>query len=320
MKTISSNLSSYAIFTMAACIITASAASAASKPVDTISFSLGGTTGMYYRAFAPLSNYINSKSKVIRIIPTISSGSTENASNLVNRTSQLGCLYPEDAMEAYARDNNIRYVGPAIKTMPIHFVVLKSSKIMKVEDIKGRPISYGAPGTGSRRWMDAFMGHIGMADKVSEIPMGTEEQPNAMKDGDIEMLATAAFPPVARLEEIALTDPIRILDLSMYLDDFLKAYPVYARVPIPAGTYKGHDVAVMSFGLPTAIVTTADVPDEVITEFMTWAYSPDGQSVAVKGQPQGPDLDAKDPLADKFVLIHPAAKKFWESKGYTVTE
>jgi TRAP transporter TAXI family solute receptor len=275
---------------------------------------------MYYRAFAPLSSYINANSKLLRVIPTISSGSTENVANLINRTSQIGCAYPEDALEAYAEDKSIRYVGPAIKTMPIQFVVLQSSSIMKIADLEGRVISYGAPGTGSRRWMDAFMGHIGLADKVTEIPMGTEEQPNAMKDGDIEMIATAAFPPVARIEEIAVTNPIRILDVSEYLDSFLKTYPVYVAAPIPAGSYNGHDVDVMSFGLATANITTADVPDDVITEFMTWAYSKDAQAVAVTGQSQGPNLDAENPLADMVVPIHPAAKMFWEGKGFTVPE
>jgi TRAP transporter TAXI family solute receptor len=288
--------------------------------VKTISWSLGGTTGMYYRAFAPVSNYINSQSKTLRVIPTISSGSTENAANLINRSSQIGCLYPEDAVEAYSEDKSMRYLGPAIKTMPLQFVVLKTSDIKKIADLEGRVISYGAPGTGSRRWMDAFMGHIGLADKVTEVPMGTEEQPNAMKDGDIEMLATAAFPPVARIEEIAVTNPIRILDVSEYLDSFLKAYPVYLAVPIPAGSYNGHDVDVMSFGLATANVATADVPDDVIAEFMKWTYSKEGQEQALSGQKQGPNLDAEDPFADMVVPIHPAAKAFWESKGYTVPD
>lgn len=295
-------------------------ASGGSNAVTTVSLSLGGTTGMYYRTHAPMADYINSHSSKIRIVPTISSGSLENVSNLINGSSQLGCVYPDDAIDGYAKNDQLRFVGPTTKVLPLQFVVLANSGINTIEDLKGKVVSYGAPGAGYRKWAEMFMDFIGMSSEVTEVPLGAEEHGTALKDGDIAMFATAAFVPSGRVEEVALTNPVKILDLSEYIDDFIAKYPAFVECEIPAGGYKGHDVTAKSFGQPTVLLTTAKVPDEVITEYMTWAYTPEAQAAALTGQPQGPDHDSTTPLANMVIPIHPAAQAFWESKGYTVNK
>lgn len=299
---------------------TGTEAPAGSGAVTSVSLSLGGTTGMYYRTHAPMAEYINANSTKIRVTPTISSGSLENVSNLINGTSQFGCVYPDDAMVGYEKNDQLRFLGPTTKILPLQFVVLADSGINTIEDLKGKVVSYGAPGAGYRKWAEMFMEFVGMSADVSEIPLGAEEHGTALKDGDIVMFATAAFVPSGRVEEVALTNPVKILDLSDYIDDFMAKYPYFVECDVPAGGYKGHDVTTKSIGMPTVLLTRADVPDDVITEYMTWAYTPEAQAAALTGQPQGPDHDSTTPLADMVIPIHPAAKAFWESKGYTVNE
>jgi TRAP transporter TAXI family solute receptor len=288
--------------------------------VTTISISTGGTTGMYYTTHAPLADYINANSKKIRVVPATSGGSTENLANVLSGVVEIGCVYNNEVIKGYEKNNKLRFIGPTTNVSPLQFVVRADSGIKSLDDLKGKKVHLGAPGSGAISWSHEFLEYLGIIDDFIEVPLGNEEVVTALHDGDIAMFTVAGLVPAARVDEAALVAPINVLDLSEYMDDFIKQYPYYQTWKIQAGVYNGHDTDAISFGIPTSLVCLDSLPDDILTEYMTWAYGPEAQAAAESGTPVGPNHNPDDPLKSMNIPIHPAAKAFWESKGFTVPE
>lgn len=288
-------------------------------PVN-ISISTGGTTGMYYTTHAPICDLINAKSTKIRVVPATSGGSTENLNNVLNGVSEIGCVYNNEVMSGYEKNNKLRFIGPTTQVSPLQLVVKSNSGIKSLDDLKGKNIHLGAAGSGARAWTVLFFEWAGLKDKINEVPLGNEEAVTALGDDDVAMITVAGLAPSARVTEAAVSNDIELLDLSEYLEAFFKEYPYFEEYVIPAGTYKGVDYEVSTFGLATSLVCMEDMDSEVLTEYMTLAYSEEAQKAALSSNPVGPDHNPKDPLANAKIPLHPAAAKFWESKGFTVSK
>ncbi|THE09919.1 TAXI family TRAP transporter solute-binding subunit [Bacillus timonensis] len=291
---------------------------ASSGKVTTVSISTGGTTGMYFTTHAPIAEYINENSKMIRVVPTTSGGSTENKNNVINGVSELGAVYNDEVLVGYEENDKLRFVGPTTGVSPLQFVVKADSGINTLEDLKGKKVHIGASGSGARNWAHKFFEWAGIIDEVTEVPLGNEDAVTGLGDDVVSMITVGGLAPSARVTEASVTNDIRLLDLSPYLDDFLKEFPYFEIYTIPSGTYEGIDYEVKTFGLATSIVTMEDMDDEILTEYMTWAYNEEAQKAALTSNPIGPNHNPEDPLANAKIPLHPAAAKFWESKGFTV--
>lgn len=287
--------------------------------ITNISISTGGTTGMYYTTHAPICDMINSKSTKIRVVPAASGGSTENLNNVLNGVSEIGCVYNNEVMSGYAKNNKLRFIGPTTMVSPLQLVVKAESGIKTLDDLKGKKVHLGAAGSGARAWAVLFFEWAGLKGQITEVPLGHEETVKGLGDGDVALITVAGLAPSARVTEASVSNNVEILDLSPYLEAFFKEYPYFEKYTIPAGTYKGIDKEVSTFGLATSLVCMEDMDSEVLTEYMTLAYSEEAQKAALTSNPVGPDHNPKDPLANAKIPIHPAAAKFWESKGFKVS-
>jgi hypothetical protein len=68
-----------------------------------------------------------------------------------------------------------------------------------------------------------------MLDKITDVPLASEEVIDAIKNGDIDCTVVLASPTktLARIQEIAVTHPINIIDLKEVAESttFFKDYP-----------------------------------------------------------------------------------------------
>ncbi len=285
-----------------------------------MSVSTGGVTGMYYTTLAPICDYINSTTDAIRIVPATSGGSTENLNNVLNGVSDLGCVYNNEIPGGYESNNGLRFVGPTTKCSPLQFVVKADSDIYKPEDLIGKDVALGQAGSGARAWAVQFFTWLGIYDQFTEVPLGNEDLTTALGDGDVVLITVAGLAPSARVSEAAASYDIRILDLTEYLDDFIAEYPYFERYTIEPGIYENVEESATTFGLATSIVCMEDMDFDALYTFMTLAYGEKAQELAMTTNPNGPDHNPEDPLANMSIPIHPAAQKYWEEQGFKIPE
>lgn len=291
-----------------------------------ITMPLGGTSGTFYIQGAALAEYLNKKTSKFRIIPTTSGGAVENIRLVGGDQAQMGMAFAGDLYNAWLGEGvyeselrNFRQLGPAQKMSGWNFIVLADSGINSVEDLVGKTFSPGAPGSGSAADADLFLKEVGILEDINTVYNAWGELPGMLQNGDIVGFNRTGGVPIPVGQEIDLTNPMKVLDLKPQMDEvkFLEKYPYFSEFTIPAGTYKGQEKEATTYGQDVKWIVHKDVPDEVVYEFMELAYT---EEASKQLDNVYPDHNHRPEQIEVITPLHPAAKKFWEDKGFEVSE
>jgi TRAP transporter TAXI family solute receptor len=298
----------------------------AAADVFQISMPLGGTSGTFYTQGAGLADFLNSRTDVLRIVPSTSGGSVENIRLVGSGEAEFGMAFEGHIYGAWNGEGvfereyrEYRQIGPAQNISGWNFAVLADSDIASVEDLVGRDFVPGAPGSGSASDADLFLEHIGLYDDINIDYYSWGELGRMLTDGDIDGFNRTGSAPAGWAQEIDATRPVRILDLEPQIDasGFLEAYPFFSKVTVPAGTYSGQSEDAITYGQGVQWIVHQDVPDEVVTAFLELAYSDEGAAHLDRVFPDHGHRNG-DWLNTLYVPMHPAAAAFWEARGVSI--
>jgi TRAP transporter TAXI family solute receptor len=288
----------------------------------------GGVTGTYYMIGSPLAQYINDHSATIRVTPNTSGGGYENIRRVDSGLAQIGMTQPDTMFQAWNGQKpfdkpmrNWRVIGVVTPPMANHVVVLASSQVKSVTDLKGKIFAIGAPGSGSTVSMIEFLENAGLRKDIDVRMLPHQDYPELLLDGKISAFSRLGAVPAAVVDEVAAQKKVDLVDFGAEIDksNFLQKYPYYQKVKVKAGTYKGIDRDVTLFGNAGYIIANKDVPDDVVYEFTKLAYS-DGAIKIVGLAFKGANLDPKNPFEGNIGPVHPGAARFWKEIGVAVPE
>lgn len=315
--------------TLAAVVAVASLAAAsqtAFAQVYQISMPLGGTSGTFYTQGAAIADFLNSRTDVLRIVPSTSGGSVENIRRVGSGQAEFAIAFDGHIYSAWNGEDvferkytEYRQLGPAQQTSGWNYAVLADSGIDSVEDLVSEDFVPGAPGSGSASDADLFLKHVGLYDEINIAYYSWGELGRMLTDGDIDGFNRTGPAPSGWAQEIDATHSVKILDLEPQIDEsgFLEDYPYFTKVTIPAGTYSGQAEDAVTYGQGVQWIVHKDVPDEVVTEFLELAYSEEGAAHLDRAFPYHAHRD-ENWLRQLFVPMHPAAVAFWEQRGVQV--
>jgi TRAP transporter TAXI family solute receptor len=319
--------SSKARLSLAAALATVAFSGGASAQVYQISMPLGGTSGTFYTQGAALADYLNSRTNVMRIVPSTSGGSVENIRLVGSGQAEFGMAFEGHIFGAWTGEGferpytEYRMIGPAQQTSGWNFLVLASSDIQSVDDLKGRNFVSGAPGSGSASDADLFLKHVGIWGDIKINYYSWGELGRMLTDKDIDGFNRTGGAPAGFAQEIDATHPIRVLDLEPQIDasGFLEAYPFFTKLKIPAGTYAGQQKDAVTFAQGVQWIVHKDVPDDVVRTFLELAYTEEASAHLDRTFPDHDHRNASW-LNALYVPIHPAAAAFWTARGVEIPE
>ena len=98
------------------------------------------------------------------------------------------------------------------------------------------------------------------------------------------------------------------------IPQILEQLPGFTEMTIPAGTYEGVDEDVRTVGTVGSIFCTADLPEDVVYDFLKTIYENWDALKAINPTAFG-DLDVNDWLNGATAPIHPGAEKFYKEMG-----
>jgi len=153
-----------------------------------------------------------------------------------------------------------------------------------------------------------------------------------LKDRQADVAFITAGWPTAAITELATTSDITLVPLDdETIAKIIKKYPFYAKVAIPAGTYKGVTVDTPAITTMAQWVVDADVPEEIVYKLTKalWdkgtfvlrkkgdkaAEAPSGAEIMAKAHAKGKDVTLKTALDGVAIPLHPGAAKFYKEKG-----
>ena len=201
---------------------------------------------------------------------------------------------------------------------PFHIIVGKNSGIKSWNDLKGKRVNIGNPGSGQRGTMEVLMAAHGIA--ASDFKVATEltssEQSTALCDGKIDAYGYTVGVPNAGVAVATDGCGASIINLNGSAEKGLvNANPFYAFATIPAGTYATTKSDVTTFGVKATFVSSADVAEDVVYEVVRAVF--ENIEDFRKLHPAFANLSHEQMISDGLSApLHAGALKYYKEKGW----
>lgn len=228
----------------------------------------GEPGGMYFQFATLLADALREYGIAERSEVLSTEASAQNLQLLAQQRAQLSLALADTVAhyrsEAHAGERPLA-LGRVYQNY-FHCIVRAGSKIAALEDLAGRRLGTGAPGSGT--WVTGqrilrASGLSGHAAPPIERKLGYHDGLQALARGEIEALFLFGGMPVSPLAALAAEEELDLLDLSSVLGPLRAEYPgLYDKVVIPAGTYRGIGT-VETVGVGNLLMARADLPDDV---------------------------------------------------------
>lgn len=288
----------------------------------------GGPTGGTFNYFANgIAIYLSRALPNVEISSEGSGGSGENLRRLHAGQVDFGIVYSGDAYLGRAgkltQDDreytNVRILG-YLYGAPAQLVVRADSEITSARDLVGKRVAVGNAGSGAALAAERFFRHMELWDKISPQFLGYSPAASAFRDGKIDAFWVLVGYPNASIIEAATQDNIALVNLhhDAEASGFYDAFPFYAKVEIPAGTYRGQGEPVTTFQDSTFWMSNASVSDDIVYESLKIIYSPEGLQHMVTAHAAAREMSIEGALTGASVPLHPGAYTFWSEQGLTI--
>jgi TRAP transporter TAXI family solute receptor len=181
----------------------------------------------------------------------------------------------------------------------------------------GKKVGVGNAGSGAFANCELFFTHMGVWDKIERNAMGYNDAAAAFGNNQLDAFwLFTAFPSgavvmAAQQNDIEMID----LDAEAKASGFYEKYPYFAKLKVPAGTYKGVDTDTPSFQDSALWVANANVPADVVYALLSKIYTPEGLAHMVNVKKTAKAMSVESGITGIITPLHPGAEKFWKEKG-----
>ncbi len=288
----------------------------------------GGVTGVYYAAGGAICRLVNkdrakhgfrcsveSTGGSVVNINTIKAGELDFG--VAQSDVQYNAVHGSKQFEKDGKNADLRAVF-SIHPEPLTALSRKEANITKFEDLKGKRMNVGNPGSGSRAAMDELLAAMGW--KTSDFGVAAElkadEHGAALCDNKIDAFFYGVGHPSANIQDPITTCGAKLVPLTgPAVDKLVKANSYYAKVNIPGGLYAGHPNPTPTYGVLASFVTSAKVSDDAVYTLTKAVF--ENFEEFKKLHPAFGALDPKDMIKDGLSApLHPGAVKYYKEKGW----
>jgi TRAP transporter TAXI family solute receptor len=200
---------------------------------------------------------------------------------------------------------------------PAQLVVRKGSGIKSVKDLVGKKVGVGNAGSGAFANCELFFTHMGVWDKIERNAMGYNDAAAAFGNNQLDAFWLFTAFPSGAVIMAAQTNDIELIDLAAdaKATGFFDKYPYFAKLAVPAGTYRGVDADAPSFQDSALWVANSKVSDDVVYKMLSLIYTDEGLAHMKAQKKTFKNMSLETGTDGVVTPFHPGAIKFWKEKG-----
>ncbi|MGG0719046.1 TAXI family TRAP transporter solute-binding subunit [Robertmurraya massiliosenegalensis] len=286
---------------------------------DFMSILTGGTGGTYYPLGGAFASIIKDETGIDTNSET-SGASAENMTTLKNGDAEIA--FTQTDIASYAAEGKAMFEGNAVENVQaigtlypetIHIVTTAKTGIKSVEDLKGKKVSIGAPGSGTALNAEQILEVYGLTlEDIQKQDLDFAESTDGIQDGAIDAAFVTAGSPAGAVEGLSATSDVVIVPLDQDKIDALKEkYPYYVNDEIPAGTYGLAD-AVPTVAVSAMLAVVDSLSEDAVYQITKAIFENLDKVQHAKAEVIDP-AKAKEGTG---IEIHPGAQKYYDEKGY----
>jgi len=273
-----------------------------------VTIGTGGQTGVYYQVGGSICRLVNRGTKDHGIKCThTTGGSVANINGIRSGDLDLGVAQSDWQFHAYNGTAPDQFPDGAYEQLravfsvhpePFTVVARADSGIKSFDDLKGKRVNVGNPGSGQRGTMEVVMKEMGwsMDDFKLASELKSAEQSQALCDNKIDAIVFTVGHPNGSIKEATTScEAVMVPVTGAAIDKLVNENAYYATATIPGGMYTGTDSDTQTFGVGATFVASTNVDEETVYQMVKAVFD----------------------NFDRFKRLHPAFANLEEAKMIT---
>ena len=307
------------------CFILLFVGSAAAKTTF-ISIGTGGTGGIYYPYGGGVAEIWSKYVPGVKAVAEVTGASVENVKLAHKGETVIGEVMGDVAdagLNGTGKFNGKKHDILSLAIMYpnlLQIATLKKSGITDIEQIKGRNISSGSPGSGTNFMAEAVFKALDIPlDSFKDSRLSFTESANALRDGTIDVGVWSVGPGTSSILDLATTHDIHIIAFTPeQTRKILAANSKYSSVDLSGGVYRGVDNPVPTIGVWNVMICQASLDTELVYELAKALY--EKNDFLLKIHPSAAYTTPENAVKYSPIPLHPGTIKYLKEAGISVPE
>lgn len=281
----------------------------------TMSFATGSPSGIYYPYGGGLASIWSRTLDGVNIKAEVTGASMINVIQVARGESEVGIAMGDVVTSAYRGEGRfpeplpIRTLFAAYPNF-FHLIALADSGITSVQDLRGKRVSMGAPGSGTAVAAENVLAGLGITQsEVQAQYLNFTGTADGLKDGVLDAAFIVGGLGIGVVKELALTRDVMLISLSPdEVATLSSKHPAYVQEEIPAGAYRGVTENVLTLSTWNLVVVNQNMDDNLAWRLLCSLYQhqPELQKIVASASFSVPANAARMPA----VPLHAGAKRF----------
>jgi TRAP transporter TAXI family solute receptor len=289
-----------------------------------ITIGTGGQTGVYYVVGQSICRLVNRDTDLKCTAPS-TGGSIANINAIKAGDMDMGVAQSDWQYHAY--NGTSEFEGEPFEDLrsvfslhaePFNVIARADAGIETFDDLKGKRVNVGNPGSGQLATMQVVLDALGwsMDDFALASELKPAEQAAALGDNKVDAIVYTVGNPNGSIQEATTTVDARIIPVEgPAIDKLIEENPYYAKATVPGGMYAGNPDDVPTFGVKATLVTSAAVDEEVVYQVVKAVF--DNFDRFKKLHPAFETLEPEQMVTDGLSApLHPGAERYYREQGW----
>lgn len=289
-----------------------------------ITIGTGSVTGTYYPTGGAICRLVNKYKKETRIRCSVEAtgASVYNINTIKNSELDFGIAQSDVVYQAYKGEKKfkkpIKKLRSVMAIYPELFTLVasKNSNIKKIEDIKGKRINLGNPGSGNEATSLMMFDALGITKKDLKFAgiLKAGEAPDALRDKKIDGYFYMVGHPTANIKDASNSVDINIVPIrGKKIDKLVRDNPYFAKADVPGGIYRGNPMPTPTFGVKAVLVTSTDIEERAVYTLIKAVL--ENFEAFKKLHPAYANITKESLLDGLAAPLHEGAKKYYKEIG-----
>jgi uncharacterized protein len=294
-----------------------------------VTIGTGGITGVYYPTGGAICRLVSRDRERhgIRCSVESTGGSVYNVDTMRSGELDMAIVQSDLQYKAFKGEGGEEFEDPgpfdglravfSLHAEPFTVVARADAGIATFDDLKGKRVNVGNPGSGQRSTMEMLMAAKGwtMSDFALVSELKSAEQAQALCDDEIDAMVFTVGHPSGSIQEATTSCAARLIPVTgPEVDKLLAQNPYDVKSVIPGGMYPGNDQDIETFGVKATLVTRADVPEDVVYEVTKAVF--EHLDEFKKLHPAFATLQKQEMVTEALSApLHPGAAKYYKEAG-----
>lgn len=291
-----------------------------------LSIATGGTGGVYYPYGGGIAKVISDHLDGVEATAEVTAGTVDNLKFIASHSADMAFALADSLDDAYAgRDTFGEFGAIPVRALAVlydnfnHVVTVDGRGIESIQDLRGRVVSTGAPGSGTE--ISAFRilaaADVSPERAIRRQSLGATQSVAALKDGKIDAFFWSGGIPTGALLDLTSTPGVaaKLLGTDSLLPRLEERHgtDVYRASTIPSTTYPGIDQDITTIAVANVLVVHESMAAQ-LAQLITEAIFVNREEIAAI-HPMAAALSLDSAVRGSPIPYHEGAAAYYREQG-----